>query len=306
MDNEFNAIYITLDGFVELHKYRYLCFVIIFTVYFVIICCNSIIVFLIRKQQDLHKPMYIFIAALLINSSLYSTNIYPKLLVDFLFEKETITYSHCFIQAFTYYILAGSEFLLLAAMAYDRYVSICKPLQYLTIMRKTTVFVFLVSAWLVPSLEMAVTAVLYANVKLCNLTLKGIFCNSSIYALQCVDSAALSIYGVFMLMNIALFPMIFIIYTYTRILIICYRSCKTVRKQAVQTCLPHLLVLINFSCFVTYDVAVVRLESSFAKTARLIMTLQMILYPPLFNSVIYGLKVNKIANHLKKLLFKSH
>ncbi|KAK2840402.1 hypothetical protein Q5P01_014142 [Channa striata] len=306
MDDELNVTYITLDGFVELHKYRYLCFVIVFTVYVVIIGSNSIIVFLIRKHQDLHKPMYVFITALLINSSLYSCNIYPKLLVDFLSEKETIIYSLCLMQGFMYYILASSEFLLLSVMAYDRYVSICKPLQYPTIMRNRTVSIFLVLAWLVPALEMTVTAVLYANVKLCHFTLKGIFCNSSLYTLHCVHSAALSVYGVFMLMNIALFPMLFILFTYTRILIICYRSCKRIRTKAVQTCLPHLLVLINFSIFVTYDIVAVRLDTSFAKAVGLIMTLQMILYHPLFNSIIYGLKMKEISNHLKRLFFKSH
>ncbi|XP_022595910.1 olfactory receptor 11A1-like [Seriola dumerili] len=308
MDDELNVTYITLGGYLEVQKYRYLYFVIMFTVYILIICCNSTIVCLIVIHRNLHEPMYIFIAALLINSVLYSTNIYPKLLIDFLSENQIITYSACLLQWYIYYTLATSEFLLLSAMAYDRYVSICKPLQYPTVMRKTTIKVFLVSAWLVPACELAVAVVLYANVKLCHSTLKGLFCNSSGYTLQCVPSVVLSIYGVFTLLNIGLFPMLFILFTYTRILIISYRSCNNVRKKAAQTCLPHLLVLINFSCLITYDVIVVRLESDFPKLARLIMTLQMIMYHPLFNPFIYGLKMKEISKHLKGLLFqvKSH
>uniref|UniRef100_A0A3Q1JYH5 Olfactory receptor n=1 Tax=Anabas testudineus TaxID=64144 RepID=A0A3Q1JYH5_ANATE len=262
--------------------------------YILIICCNSTIVCLIWIHRNLHEPMYIFIAALLLNSVLFSTNIYPKLLIDFLSEKHIISYSICLFQAFIYYSVAGSEFLLLAAMSYDRYVSICKPLQYQTIIRKTMVSVFLVLAWILPVCEI--------GIKLCRFTLTGFFCNTSAYTLQCVRSLTLSLFGVFMLLNIAFLPLLFILFTYTRILIISYRSSKTVRRKAAQTCLPHLLVLINFSCFVTYDVFIVRLESDFPKTARLIMTLQMILYHPLLNPIIYGLKMKEISKHIKSLL----
>ncbi|XP_071328545.1 olfactory receptor 11A1-like [Trachinotus anak] len=304
MDDESNGTYITLGGYVEVQKYRYLYFVIMFTVYILIICCNSTIVSLIVIHQNLHEPMYIFIAALLINSVLYSTNIYPKLLIDFLSENQTISFQACLFQAYIYYTLATSEFLLLAAMAYDRYVSICKPLQYPAIMRTTTVKVFLVSAWLVPACELAVSAALNANIKLCHFILEGLFCNNLIFNLQCVRSVALSIYGVFMYLNIALFPMSFILFTYSRILIISYRSGREVRKKAAQTCLPHLLVLISFSTFFSYDIVIVKLESDFPKLARLIMTLQVIVYHPLFNPFIYGLKMKEISKHIKKLLFQ--
>ncbi|XP_023268332.1 olfactory receptor 6N2-like [Seriola lalandi dorsalis] len=308
MDDDLNVTYITLGGYLEVQKYRYLYFMIMFTVYILIICCNSTIVCLIVIHRNLHEPMYIFIAALLINSVLYSTNIYPKLLIDFLSEKQMISFQACLFQAYIFYTLATSEFLLLSAMAYDRYVSICKPLQYPTIMRKTNVKVFLVSAWLVPACELVVSAVLNANIKLCRFILDGLFCNNSFFNLQCVRSAALSIYGVFMYLNIALFPMLFVLFTYTRILIISYRSCREVRKKAAQTCLPHLLVLISFSTFFSYDIVIMKLESNFPKLARLIMTLQVIVYHPLFNPFIYGLKMTEIFKHLKRLLFqlKSH
>uniref|UniRef100_A0A3B4V6U3 Olfactory receptor n=1 Tax=Seriola dumerili TaxID=41447 RepID=A0A3B4V6U3_SERDU len=302
-------IYLCANDFVfVLQKYRYLYFVIMFTVYILIICCNSTIVCLIVIHRNLHEPMYIFIAALLINSVLYSTNIYPKLLIDFLSENQIISFQACLFQAYIFYTLATSEFLLLSAMAYDRYVSICKPLQYPTVMRKTTIKVFLVSAWLVPACELAVSAVLNANIKLCRFILDGLFCNNSFFNLQCVRSAGLSIYGVFMYLNIALFPMLLILFTYTRILIISYRSCREVRKKAAQTCLPHLLVLISFSTFFSYDIVIMKLESNFPKLARLIMTLQVIVYHPLFNPFIYGLKMTEISKHLKRLLFqlKSH
>ncbi|XP_026150819.1 olfactory receptor 6N2-like [Mastacembelus armatus] len=299
--DESNATYITLGGHVELHRYRYLYFVIMFTAYILIICSNSTIVCLIVIHKNLHEPMYIFIAALLLNSVLFSTALYPKILFDVLSEKQIISHSACLFQWFLYYSLGASEFLLLAAMSYDRYASICKPLQYRTIMRKTTVSMFLGLAWCVPACQVAVPVAVSANAKLCNFVMKGMFCNNSAYKLHCVSSRALSVYGVVVLLNVTIVPMLFIFFTYTKIFIITYQSCGEVRTKAAQTCLPHLLVLFNFSCLVTYDVLIVKLETDFSSTARLIMTLQVILYHPLFNPIIYGLKMKEISQKLKML-----
>ncbi|XP_028447282.1 olfactory receptor 6N2-like [Perca flavescens] len=301
MDNELNVTYITFDGHVEVQKYRYLYFVIIFTAYILIICSTSTIVGIIVINKALHEPMYIFIAALLINSVLFSTAIYPKLLIDFLSEKQIISYSACLFQWFIYYTLASSEFFLLSVMAYDRYVSICKPLQYHTIMRKTTVYIFLILAWILPACQVSVVILLSVNEKLCYFILKGIICNSTVQKLHCVSSRVVNIYGLIVLVIAVPLPVLFILFTYTRILIITYRSSREVRRKAAQTCLPHLLVLINFSCLSTYDVLLARLETNVPKTVRLIMSLQMILYHPLFNPIIYGLKMKEIFKHLKRL-----
>uniref|UniRef100_A0A3Q1IL54 Olfactory receptor n=1 Tax=Anabas testudineus TaxID=64144 RepID=A0A3Q1IL54_ANATE len=303
MENELNVTYITLGGFVDMDKYKYLYFSVVFTAFILIIWFNVTIICLIWIHRNLHEPMYIFIAALLLNSVLYSTNIYPKLLVDFLSEKQIISYSaSCLLQFFLFYGLSSSEFLLLAAMAYDRYVSICKPLQYPTIMKKTRVSTLLVLAWSVSACHVVVTVILITETKLCNFTIKAVFCNNAIYGLHCVQSRVIAIYGVVPLINLVMLPMLFIVYTYTKILIIVYRSCKEVRKKAAETCLPHLLALISYFCLSVYDISIARVESSLPKTARFIMTLQIVLYQPLFNPLIYGLKMKEISRHLKQSL----
>ncbi|XP_075960303.1 LOW QUALITY PROTEIN: olfactory receptor 10J4-like [Anarhichas minor] len=280
MDNRLNVTYITFDGHVEVRKYRYLYFVIMFTMYILIICSNFTIVSIIVIHKSLHEPMYIFIAALLINSVLFSTAIYPKLLIDFLSEKQIISYPVCLFQWFSYYSLGGSEFFLLLVMAYDRYVSICNPLQYSTIMRKTTVNMFLIVAWILPACQSSVPILLSAKKQICKFHLKGILCNSTVLKLHCVSSRLLNIYGLIVYVSAALLPVLFILFTYTRILVISYR-CRGVRRKAAQTCLPHLLVLINFSCLSAYDVLLARLEVDFPKIVRLIMTLQVVIYHPL-------------------------
>ncbi|XP_003449568.2 olfactory receptor 6N2-like [Oreochromis niloticus] len=301
MDDELNVTYIAFDGYVEINKYRYVYFFIIFTVYIVIICSNCIILYLICIHKNLHEPMYIFTAALLLNCVLYTTTIYPKFLIDFLSEKQIISYSACLFQFFTIYSLGSSEFFLLAAMAYDRYVAICKPLQYPTIMRKSTVSIFLVIAWLVPATSISVQAIGMAKSKLCSFHLKSIFCNNTIYTLQCVRSKLVTVFGIVCFFDFVILPLLFIVFTYTKIFIVSYHSCKEIKKKAAETCLPHILVLVSFSCFGVYDVTIARVESDFPKTARFIVSLQLILYQPLFNPLIYGLKMKEISKHLKRL-----
>uniref|UniRef100_M4A238 Olfactory receptor n=1 Tax=Xiphophorus maculatus TaxID=8083 RepID=M4A238_XIPMA len=260
---------------------QYFYFFIVLTVYILTVCSNATILYLIWIHKNLHEPMYIFIAALLFNGLLYSTNIYPKLLIDFLSEKPIISYSACLLQFFMFYSFGGSEFLLLAAMAFDRYVAICKPLRYRNIMRRSTV------------------------TKLCTFNLEGIFCNNTIYSLQCVRSTTLALfcmdsrapyitYGAFIALNTIVLPLAFILFTYTKILIISLRGSGDTRRKAARTCSPHLLVLVSFSCLCSYDVVAARLEVDLDRTARFVMTLQVVLYHPLFNPIIYGLKMGEI------------
>ncbi|XP_035770520.1 olfactory receptor-like protein COR3 [Neolamprologus brichardi] len=237
MNAEMNITYITFGGHVEVEKYRYIYFVIMFMVYVLIICSNSTIVWVIIVQKSLHEPMYIFIAALLVNSILLSTVIYPKLLIDFLSEKQIILYHACLFQLFMFYVLSSSEFLLLSAMAYDRYVSICKPLQYPTIMRRTRVSIFLILSWFLPAIQIVVPVLRNSITPLCNFTLKGIFCNNSVNHLYCVTSKELSIYGMVVLFNVALFPMLFILFTYIKIIIV---ACQTVPGPCSDWCVDTL------------------------------------------------------------------
>ncbi|KAM4557808.1 olfactory receptor 4D5-like [Odontesthes bonariensis] len=299
--DKLNVTDITLSGFVEITKYRYLFFCIMFILYSLIMSGNLTIVYLIWHHKNLHEPMYIFIAALSFNCCLYSTTLYPKLIIDSLTEQQIIPYSACLLQFFMFYFVGGSEFLLLAAMAYDRYVSICQPLRYPTIMSKTTVSILLVMSWFLSACHFAVQVILSAKARLCSLNLKGIFCNNSIYSLQCVTSRALTLFGVVALMDTVIIPMLFTIFTYTRIFILSHRGGKEFRKKATETCLPHLIVLFMISCFTFYDVIIARVESNFPKLARIVMTLQIILYHPVFNPIIYGLKMKEITKHLKSL-----
>ncbi|XP_055008617.1 olfactory receptor 11A1-like [Boleophthalmus pectinirostris] len=295
-----NETFIILDGFMDLEKYRALYFIIMFTAYVLILCSNCTIVCLIWIHKDLHEPMYFFIAALLLNSVLFTTALYPKILTDIL-SKQVVSYSTCLFQWFTFYAIAGAEFWLLMMMAYDRYMAICKPLQYPTVMNKSKVNVLLAVAWIVPACQVAITITAASQRKLCTFIFRGIICNSTVYKLHCVQSAALHIWGIFVLLNLTFVPLFFNCFTYSRIFIITTKRGPEVRRKALQTCLPHLVVLFNFCWLGTFDVLLARLDAELPKMVRVIMSFQLILYHPLFNPIIYGLKMKKISTHLKRL-----
>uniref|UniRef100_A0A3P9IN49 Olfactory receptor n=1 Tax=Oryzias latipes TaxID=8090 RepID=A0A3P9IN49_ORYLA len=294
-----NTTYITLDGYVEIQQYKWLYFIVLLTAYVLIICSNLSIVCIIVLYKELNKPMYIIIAALLVNSVFFSTNIYPKLLIDFLSEKQVISYPFCLMQLYMFYSLSFSELLLLAIMAFDRYMAICKPLRYPTIMRQATVSTLLVLAWLVPACHFGVQTAVNVNSKLCRLTVKAVFCNNGFTALYCAFPKIISIYGVMTITNIGICPLIFVLFSYTKILIVSCKSCGKVKKKAAQTCLPHLLVLFNFSLLIVYHGVVVRVASDLPNTFNFIMTIQIITCHPLFNPFIYGLKINAINKYVK-------
>ncbi|KAM3607649.1 uncharacterized protein V6R79_011329 [Siganus canaliculatus] len=297
-----NASFITLSGYVEVDRFRYVYFVLIFTVYCLILCFNCTIICLVVMHPNLHEPMYVFIAALLVNCVLFSSVIYPKLLLDVLSDEQVISHPLCHLQFFFFYSLGGSEFMLLAAMAYDRYVSICRPLQYAAVMTRRSITVVLVLAWILPAGLMAGSTALSASRKLCSFTLKGVFCNNSVYRLHCVSSTLQSVYGVLVLLNIVLLPVLYVVVTYVKILLISSRSSRDVRTKAAQTCLPHLLVLVNFTLLAAFDNIILRVDSDLPKTAHLIMTLQSVLYHPIINPIIYGLKMREISRHLRRAL----
>ena len=305
MDNSSDAIYLLMDGHIGLQKYRYFYFIISLTVYLLIICCNSVVISVIYTNKCLHEPMYIFIAALLFNSLFGATALYPKLLTDFLSERPVTSYSGCLFQAFCIYTYGAAEFTLLSAMAYDRYVSICKPLQYPTLVKMSTVKIMLFFCWFFPACNVGILIILTYQLQLCRFNINRIYCNDySIAKLSCGDTSVSNSYGLFGL-TIAVFPpVIFIIYSYVRILNVCLRNSKDFRRKALRTCFPHLFIFISFSINSCFEVINARLEGNVPHILSVLVSIENLVIPPLINPVMYGLKLQEIFSRIKKMMWK--
>ncbi|XP_017571714.2 olfactory receptor 6N2-like [Pygocentrus nattereri] len=304
MDYSTNVTYLSLEGHVELEKYRYVYFVTALSVYMLITCCNAVVIYVIYTNERLHEPMYIFIAALLCNSLFVAAGLYPKLLSDLLSEKQIISHGACLFQAFWIYTNGGSEFALLAAMAYDRYVSICKPLQYATLMKMSTVKRILFFCWFVPSCEMGISIILTYR-PLCKYKLNRIYCNAhSVAKLSCGDITVVNLYGLSALTIVVCPPVMFVIYSYIRIIEVCLKNSKDFRRKALQTCFPHLFVFTCFSITACFEVVNSRFEGNVPHLLTVILSIENSVIPPLINPIIYGLKLQEIWNRIKGMIWK--
>ncbi|XP_036421666.1 olfactory receptor 6N2-like [Colossoma macropomum] len=305
MDNSSDVTYLFMEGHIELQKYRYFYFIITLAVYLLIICCNTVVIFVIYTNKCLHEPMYIFIAALLFNSLFGTTALYPKLLSDFLSERPVTSYSACLFQAFSIYTYGASEFTLLSAMAYDRYVSICKPLQYATLVKMSTVKKLLFCCWFVPSCDIGISVILTYQLQLCKFKLNRIYCNNSAIAkLSCGNISVSNSYGLFGLIFAVFPPVIFIIYSYIRIFEVCLKNSKDFRRKALQTCFPHLIIFISFTFTSCFEVINTRYEGNVPQIFSLIVSVENLAIPPLINPIMYGLKLQEIFNRIKKMMWK--
>ncbi|XP_072531062.1 olfactory receptor 10J4-like [Salminus brasiliensis] len=305
MDYFTNVTYLSLEGHVELEKYRYVYFIVCLAVYLLIICCNSVVIFVISKNKHLHEPMYIFIAALLCNSLFGTAALYPKLLNDFLSESQTVSREACIFQAFFIYTYGAAEFTLLSAMAYDRYVSICKPLQYATLVKMSTIRKFLFCCWFVPSCETGVGMILMYQLTLCKFKINRIYCNNgAIVQLSCGDTSIKTSYGM-LIFSIAVFPpVMFVIYSYMVILVVCLKSSAECRRKALQTCFPHLLIFTSFTCTSCFEVIYGRLDTHIPHIVAMVLSVENMVIPPLLNPIVYGIKLQEILNSIKKIFRK--
>ncbi|XP_072531064.1 olfactory receptor 6N2-like [Salminus brasiliensis] len=300
-----NITYLYLEGHVELEKYRYVYFTVTLLIYLLIICCNAVVISVIFANKRLHEPMYIFIAALLCNALWGTAALYPKLLIDFLTETRIISFEACTFQSFFIYNYAASEFTLLSAMAYDRYVSICKPFQYATLIKMSTVRKILFCCWFLPSFEIGIGMIMTYQIRLCKFKLNRIYCNNNaLLKLSCGETSVRNSYGLFVLVICVFPPTIFIAFSYVRILTICLKNSKDFRRKALQTCLPHLIIFISFTVTSCFEVINSRLEGNVPHLFAMIMSVENLVIPPLINPVIYGLKMQEIFNRLKRMIWK--
>ncbi|XP_038164450.1 olfactory receptor 11A1-like [Cyprinodon tularosa] len=304
MINSTQVIYFTLSAYLDIGQSKYLYFMLIMCLYVLIVGSNVLLIVVICVNRSLHEPMYIFLCSLFVNQLYGSSGLFPFLLVQILSDVHTVSAPLCFLQIFCVYTYASVEILSLAIMSYDRYVAICFPLQYNTIMTGRKVFLLIALTWIFPFLSTVVLISLSAPLQLCGNIIDKVYCgNYSIVKLSCSNTSINNIYGLILTVLSIMAPLILILYTYTKILEVCFSATKQTRQKAISTCTPHLASILNFCFSCCFQILQSRFKlSSVPPLLDIILSLYFLTCQPLLNPVLYGLKISTIRDAGKRLL----
>ncbi|XP_020783517.2 olfactory receptor 10A6-like [Boleophthalmus pectinirostris] len=291
-----NPAFFQLTLFSDYGRLRYLFFSLSLVIYMTIISANMVIIATILIERSLHQPMYVFICCLSVNSLYGSAGFFPRFLVDLLSGSHFISRTSCFIQIHVIYTYVSCEFTILGVMAYDRFVAICQPLHYHTKMTIRKALFLWGVAVAYPVVTVTYSLVLTTLLPLCGNQLHRIFCaNRAVVHLSCGDTTHSVIVGYLIFFTTIFVPLFYILSSYMRILIVCKRGSAELRGKALQTCLPHLVTFVVYSCSVFIEMSISQFNTGqINPIVTAIISLEYLIVPSINNPLIYGLKLPKI------------
>ncbi|XP_054454889.1 olfactory receptor 11A1-like [Anoplopoma fimbria] len=296
--------YFILGGYELVGDLKYLYFMITMFLYIVVVIVNVFLIAVICMNRSLHEPMYLFLCSLFVNELYGSTGVFPFLLVQILSDVHTVSAPLCFLQIFSLYSYANIEFCNLAIMSYDRYLAICYPLQYNTRMTCNKALIFIIMVWLYCCVKFLITLSLNIRLKMCGNVINSLYCrNYLVVKLACSDTVVNNIYGLSLTAVSILVPLLPILYSYMKILRVCFSGSKQTRQRAVSTCTPHLTSLLNFSFGCCFEIVQSRFDmTSVPRVLRIILSLYFLIIQPLLNPIMFGLQMSKIRKTCKQVL----
>nr|XP_036879587.1 olfactory receptor 10K1 [Manis javanica] len=292
-----------LLGFSPLARLQPLLFVIFLLLYLLTLGTNAIIVSTIVLDRALHTPMYFFLAVLSCSETCYTFVIVPKMLVDLLAPRKTISFLGCAIQMSAFLFLGCSHSFLLAAMGYDRYVAICDPLRYSVLMGRG-VCVGLVAAACACgfTVSLVTTSLIFHLPFHASNELHHFFCDISPVLKVASHHSSLSQLVIFMLGVFALvIPLSLILVSYIRIITAILKIPSSGgRYKAFSTCASHLIVVtVHYGCA---SFIYLRPKSNYSSSQDTLISVSYTILTPLFNPMIYSLRNKEFKSALRRAI----
>ncbi|XP_033832522.1 olfactory receptor 10H1-like [Periophthalmus magnuspinnatus] len=236
------------------------------------------------------------------------SSLLPFLLAQLSNLTHRVSLTSCGLQMFLMYTYSSVEFFNLAAMAYDRYVAICFPLSYRQRLNPRTIGLTLGLVWGV-SLGLGVfVATLVRSVAFCGNRIHKIYCNFyDLSSLVCAEDAfvgpTIKVMETLYMSTALLGMVVFIVFTYARILVVCFRGSKQMRQKAVSTCAPHLASLTNYGLSVFLEETQTKFDvGNLSRVFQVFLSLYIVIGPPLLNALLYGLNMSKLRAVCRGLL----
>ncbi|KAG6477667.1 olfactory receptor [Crotalus adamanteus] len=221
-------------------------FLILLGIYLLTLIGNMLIIIITLVNAQLCSPMYFFLRHMAWIEIGYVSSIIPKTLANIATGNKSISLAGCFIQMFVYFVLGITEFLLLATMSVDRYIAICKPLHYTTIMNEQICSLLVLCCWIGSLSLILVPSILFVQMPFCGPNIiNHFFCdNGALIKLSCVDTSLLELIN-FVVATFSLLGTLSVnIVSYVKIIsTILSIPSTTGRKKTFSTCASHMIVV---------------------------------------------------------------
>ncbi|XP_002916203.1 olfactory receptor 502 [Ailuropoda melanoleuca] len=282
---------------------RVILFTTILSIYLVTISGNLSAIILIRISPQLHHPMYFFLSHLALADIGYSSSVTPNMLVNFLVERNTISYLGCGVQLGSVVFFGSSECFLLAAMAYDRFVAICNPLLYSTKMCTRVCVRLLAVTYVGGVLNASSFTICFSFLFFCGPNqVNHFFCDfAPLVKLSCSDSSIPAAVPSFTSGSIIVVTVCVIAVSYVYILITILKMHSTEgRHKAFSTCTSHLTAVTLFYGTITF--IYVMPKSSYSTDQNKVVSVFYLVVAPMLNPLIYSLRNSEMKGALKREL----
>ncbi|XP_008849896.1 olfactory receptor 481-like [Nannospalax galili] len=282
-------------------------FVMFLAIYITTVLGNISIIMLIQRSPQLHTPMYLFLSHLAFVDIGYSTSVTPVMIMSFLRERTVLSVAGCIVQLGSDVVFGTAECFLLAAMAYDRYVAICSPLLYSTLMSPRVCMILLVVSYLGGCMNSSSFTSCLLSLTFCGPNkINHFFCDlPPLVELSCthIDIAEMSpAISAGSIIVITLFTII-VSYLYILHSILKMRSTEG-RRKAFSTCTSHLTAVTLFYGTVTFVYVIPK--SSHSPNQIKVVSVFYTVVIPMLNPLIYSLRNKEVKEAMKKLMVRTH
>ncbi|XP_030237654.1 olfactory receptor 3A3-like [Gadus morhua] len=305
MENESMSVInvVSLDPFYIPPRGRYPIFFLGVMIYLFAIFCNLTLLAVIIFERKLHTPMYFILFSLPLNDLVGITAMLPKVLSDIVTGTRKVHYQLCVLQAFLLHMYGGGVLFILAAMAFDRYMAICRPLRYRSVMSVRTVVSIVCLVWGLDFVLILSLFVLQTRLPKCRTAVMNVFCdNPSLLKLSCGNTALNNIVGLLTTAAMQLLSVSVQLFSYIRILVACIGSRRSEAKtKAINTCMSQLIIFCIFEIVGTFTILSHRFKNV-SPDLQKIMGMLIFLVNPILNPIVYGLKTSEIRNTLLALV----